>query len=292
MPAKTKSKKKTDEAAEDAVETGAQTNGTSPARKRALVTGASSGIGEEFARQLAGRGYNLVITARRKDRLDALAKELTHSRNIDVEVIEADLGSPEGVAVVAARIERGDIAMLVNNAGFPTSGQFADLPVGRELQEIDVNIRALTQLSHAAIGPMKAKGRGSIINLGSTGSYVPVPYMATYAATKAYILSFSEALHEEAREYGVTVTCLCPGGTTTEFQKVAGFSAERMPRMAFVGPESVVRSALDGARSGSAIVVPGLGNKATANLPRLLPRFAIRKLSGNVFKRLAGEKNE
>jgi short-subunit dehydrogenase len=273
---------------EEGAETAAQTNGSAPARKRSLVTGASSGIGEEFARQLAARGYNVVITARRKDRLDALAKELTHSREIDVEVLPADLSAPEGVAAVASRIAQGDIAYLVNNAGFATSGQFADLEEERELQEIDVNVRALVQLAHAAIGPMKIKGRGTIVNLGSTGSYVPVPYMATYAATKAFILSFSESLHEEAKDYGVTVTCLCPGGTSTEFQEVAGLNNQRLPRAAFVGPEPVVKAALDGARAGSAIVVPGLANKATANLPRLLPRFAVRKLSGNVFKRATG----
>jgi short-subunit dehydrogenase len=282
-------KKKTDAIEQEAVdEATPQSNGSSPARKRALVTGASSGIGAEFARQLAGRGYNLVITARRKDRLDSLAKEITHARGVEVEVVEADLGAPEGVAAVEARIQRGDIALLVNNAGFPTSGHFVALPVERELMEIDVNVRALVQLAHAALGPMKARGRGTIINLGSTGSYVPVPYMAVYGATKAFILSFSEALHEEAREYGVTVTCLCPGGTSTEFQEVAGFDTARLPRAAFVGPEPVVRAALNGARAGSAIVVPGMANKATANLPRLLPRFAVRKLSGTVFKRAAG----
>jgi short-subunit dehydrogenase len=281
-----KKKKKQDEALE---ETADQANGSSPARKRALVTGASSGIGAEFARQLAARGYNLVIVARRKDRLESLATEIRHARKVEVEVIVADLASPEGIAAAEARIEQGDIAMLVNNAGFPTSGSFADLPVARELEEIDLNIRALTQLAHAGLKQMKKKGRGTIINLGSTGSYVPVPYMATYGATKAYILSFSEALHEEAKEYGVVVSCLCPGGTATEFQQVAGFDTNKLPRIGFTGPDSVVTAALNGARSGNAIVVPGIGNKATANvLPRILPRFAVRKISGNIFKRVSG----
>jgi short-subunit dehydrogenase len=150
---------------------------------------------------------------------------------------------------------------------------------------IDVNIRALTQLSHAALRQMKEKGRGTIINLGSTGSYVPVPFMATYAATKAYVLSFSEALHEEAKAYGVTVTCLCPGGTSTEFQEVAGLQMEKMAKRAFVGPEPVVQAALDAAKAGSAIAVPGTMNKVTANvLPRVFPRFVSRKLAGSIFK--------
>lgn len=282
MPAR----KKKDQVQQESVEAAPHSNGSSPARKRALVTGASAGIGEEFARQLAARGYNVVITARRKDRLDALAREITHAHGVEVEVIEADLGAEDGVAAIEARVGKGDIAVLINNAGFGNSGRFGEIPLERELLELDVNIRALTRLSHAAIPHLRAKGRGTIINVGSTGSYVPVPYMATYAATKAYILSFSEALHEEARGYGVTVTCLCPGGTATEFQEVAGFEASRVPRIAMASPESVVRAALDGARSGSAIVVPGMSNKATANLPRILPRFAVRKLSGNVFKRV------
>ena len=136
-------------------------------RKRALVTGASAGIGEEFARQLAKLGYDVVIVARRRDRLDKLASELKEG-GADAEVIAADLSRPEGVAAVVERLERGDISVLVNNAGFATSGEFTQLPVDRELQEIDVNIRALTQLSHAGLAQMKQSGAGSIIN-------VPVP---------------------------------------------------------------------------------------------------------------------
>ena len=135
-----------------------------------------------------------MLVARRKDRLEALAKEIGGA-----EVIEADLSTPAGVAAVEQRIAKGDVEMLVNNAGFGTNGEFAELPLERELEEIDLNVRALTQLSHAALGPMKARRSGTIINVGSTGSYQPVPYMSTYAATKAYVLFFSEGLHEEAK---------------------------------------------------------------------------------------------
>jgi short-subunit dehydrogenase len=262
-------------------ETEPATTGTSTQRPRALVTGASSGIGAEFARQLAQRGYEVIIVARRRDRLDQLAGEIGGH----VEVIEADLSTPAGVDAVMARLHLGDIDMLVNNAGFGTNGEFSGLPLDRELEEIDLNVRALTQLCHAALGPMKARRSGTIINVGSTGSYQPVPYMATYAATKAYVLSFSEALHEEARRYGVTVTCLTPGLTRTEFQAVAGVDTSGAAfRRGWATPQSVVKTALKAAASGSAIVVPGGMNKAMTNLPRVAPRFMIRKVAGSIFK--------
>lgn len=251
--------------------------------KTAIVTGASSGIGEEFARQLSQRGYSVVLVARRRDRLDAIAKEIAGTGG-RADVIEADLSKPEGVAAVVQRIEEGDVDMLVNNAGFGINGLFGQVPLERELEEIDLNVRALTELSHAAIQQMKPKRSGTIINVGSTGSYQPVPYMSTYAATKAYVLFFSEGLHEEAKQYGVTVTCLCPGGTRTEFQQVAGVAERSIPRAAFMGPAPVVKAALDGAKAGRAIVIPGMMNKATANLHRVFPRFAVRKIAGRMFK--------
>ena len=250
-------------------------------RPRALVTGASSGIGAEFARQLAHRGYDLVLVARRRDRLEQLASEVGGN----VEVIDADLSTQAGVDAIASRLKRGDIDMLINNAGFGTNGEFSGLPLDRELQEIDVNVRALTQLCHAALVPMKEKRAGTIINVASTGAYQPVPYMATYAATKAYVLFLSEALHEEAKSYGVTVTCLCPGLTRTEFHDVANVNTNTaMLRRGWATPEKVVKSALRAAESGSAIAVPGGMNKMTANLPRLVPRFMVRKISGSMFK--------
>jgi short-subunit dehydrogenase len=253
------------------------------ARQRALVTGASSGLGEEFARQLAERGYDLVIVARRRDRLEKLAAELGGN----IEVLEADLTQPAGVEVVTSRLARGDIDMLVNNAGFGTNGEFSGLPVERELEEIDLNVRALTQLCHAALGPMRAKRSGTIINVASTASYQPVPYMATYAATKAYVLYLSEALHEEAKSYGVTVTCLCPGFTKTEFHEQAGVTASGM-MVRYATAESVVKAALTAAKSGSAIVVPGTMNKVSANLGRISPRFMVRKVAGSMFKPKSG----
>jgi short-subunit dehydrogenase len=217
------------------------------------------------------------------DRLNSLAEEI-RATGAGAEVIEADLSTPAGVSAVKERIGKGDIETLVNNAGFGINGLFGETPLERELEELDLNIRALTELSHAAIGQMRPKKRGTIINVASTGAYQPVPYMATYAATKAYVLSFSEALHEEARTYGVKVTCLCPGGTRTEFQQVAGVHSEKMPRVGWMTAEAVVRHALKAAAAGSAIATPGMVNKTTANLGRVLPRFAVRKVAGNMFK--------
>lgn len=250
----------------------------------ALVTGASSGIGEEFARQLAAKRYDVVLAARRKDRLDAIASEISEAHGTKTEVIEADLSTKKGVSAVTDRIKKGDIVVLVNSAGLGTSGEFAQLPLNRETQELNVNIIALTQLSHAAAGPMIENGRGTIINLGSVGSFEPVPYMSTYAATKAYVLSCSEGLHEELKPYGVTVTCVCPGIVHTEFQNTANLDRGKMPSMGIVTPEKVVTDALRGAAKKKAIVIPGAFNQVAAQMTRLAPRFLVRRVSGDMFK--------
>ena len=157
-------------------------------RPRALITGASGGIGETFARHLAKRGHDLVLVARRRDRLEKLAAELSEAHGVKAEVVEADLADDSAVATVEERLRRGDIDLLVNDAGFGTRGEFAGLPIERELEELDVNVRALMRLTHAALGPMVERGRGAVINVASTGAFQPVPHMATYAATKAFVL--------------------------------------------------------------------------------------------------------
>jgi short-subunit dehydrogenase len=257
----------------------------SAAKRRALVTGASSGIGEEFARQLAKKGYDLVLVARRGDRLEKLAAEFSQAQATITEVIQADLGTTEGVKSVENRLAAGEIDLLVNNAGFATRGDFAALSVWRELEEIDVNVKALVVLTHAALQPMVARKQGIIINVGSTGSFQPVPYMSLYAATKAFVLHFSEGVHEEVKKHGVTVTCLCPGYVTTEFQQVAGLDREKMPDRGRLTPAQVVTAALKGAAEGRAIVIPGTLNRAMATgLVRVTPRFAVRRIAGNLFK--------
>jgi short-subunit dehydrogenase len=259
------------------------------AKRRALVTGASSGIGEEFARQLAKKGYDVVLVARRRDRLEKLAAEFSQAQGTISEVLEADLGTTEGVISVEKRLAQGDIDLVVNNAGFPTHGEFTSLPIHRELEEVDVNIKALVRLTHAALAPMVQRKRGTIINVGSTGSFQPVPYMSTYAATKAFVLHFSEGVHEEVKKQGVTVTCLCPGYVMTEFQQVAGLDRERMPNRGRLTPAQVVVAALKGAAAGRAIVIPGAMNRTlVTGLVRMTPRFAVRRIAGSIFKNAGG----
>jgi len=272
----------TDAAETEQVE--APSKGSTSGRK-ALVTGASSGIGEEFARQLAKKGYDLVLVARRRERLETLAAELSQEQGTVAEIIEADLVTPEGVISVERRLGQGDIDLLVNNAGFGTRGEFATMPLHRELEELDLNIKALVRLTHAALGNMVQRKRGNIINVGSTGSFQPVPYMSTYAATKAFVLHFSEGVHEEVKKHGVTVTCLCPGYVLTEFQQVAGINRERLPARGRLNPAQVVASALKASAAGRAIAIPGAMNRTLATgLVRMTPRFAVRRIAGSLFK--------
>ena len=270
-------KKRTEKSAAAAAE--------SPAKRRALVTGASSGIGEAFARQLAKKRYDLVLVARRRDRLEKLSAELAEAHGTDAEVISADLATPEGIHTVEKRIGQGDIGLLVNNAGFATRGNFANMSIDRELEEMDVNTKALVRLTRAALEPMVQQKKGIVINVGSTGAFQPVPYMSTYAATKAFVLHFSEGVHEEVKPHGVTVTCLCPGYVMTEFQQVAGLDRNKIPSQGRVTAEQVVEAALKGAAAGRAIVIPGALNRTLATgLVRMTPRFAVRRIAGSMFK--------
>ncbi len=253
-------------------------------RPRALVTGASAGIGEAFARHLARQRYDLVLLARRRDRLETLASELSTGWSIAAEVLEADLGKDAGAALAEERLRVGDIGLLVNNAGFGTRGEFAGLPLGRELEEIDVNVRAVVRLSHAALQSMVPRRRGAIINVASTAAFQAMPRNATYAASKAFVLHFSEALHEEVRQHGVTVTCLCPGPVHTEFQQVAGVEGSRVPALGWTSPDAVVEAAVSAMRDGRAITVPGVLNKIGAVGAQLAPRFLSRRVAGAIFQ--------
>ena len=234
---------------------------------------------------MAKKRYDLVLVARRRERLEKLAAELAEAHGIGAEVLETDLGGMEGVATVERRLAGGDVDLLVNNAGFATRGDFAAKSVWRELEQIDVNVKALVALTHAVLQPMLARKQGTIINVGSTGSFQPVPYMSTYAATKAFVLHFSEGLHEEVKKHGVTVTCLCPGFVLTEFQQVAGLDRNRIPSQGRVTAKQVAEAALKGAAAGRAIVIPGALNRTLATgLVRMTPRFAVRRIAGSLFK--------
>lgn len=245
----------------------------------ALVTGASAGLGSEFARQLSAKGYRLVLVARRKDRLDALAAELGHAR-----AVASDLSAPGAAAALMADLTaHGEtVSLLVNNAGFGLAGRAATLDPARQRQMIDVNCGALVDLALAVLPDMLAKKRGAILNVASTGAFQPGPGFAVYFATKAFVLSFSEALHEEVRREGISVSALCPGPTATEFSAVAGFAGNRGFESLSADPEGVVRAGIEGLSEDRAVVVPGLLNKAGAQGHRFLPRSWLRKITGSI----------
>ena len=248
--------------------------------KRALVTGASSGIGMEFARQLAREGTELVVVARSAERLNALAEEVA----VDCEVLVADLGDPGALALVEQRLadESSPIDLLVNNAGFGFQGDFRDLDLDRESAVVAVNIAALHRLSHVAAKCMSAARRGGILNVSSMAGFVGSPGTATYAATKAFVTSFSEGLHAELKPFGVHVSALCPGFTRTEFQDRADYDASNIPDALWQDASEVAAVGLAGVQANRAVVVPGAKNKVGAGLVNALPgavrRFVLAKL--------------
>ena len=244
-----------------------------------LITGASAGLGVEFAKQCTARGDEVVLVARRKERLNALAAELGKAQ-----VIAADLGKPKAVAELLKEIRsRGLwVRTLINNAGFGLRGRFDALPLQRQLEMIDLNIRSLTSLAYAVIDDMRAHGGGSILNVASTAAFQPGPNMAVYFATKAYVLSFTEALHEEWKDRGIKVSALCPGPTRTEFGEVAGIKTlGQFDRLA-MDAAPVVRAGLDGLEANRAVVIPGAVNKAGAWSTRFAPRSVVRKIAGSL----------
>lgn len=243
------------------------------------MTGASAGLGAEFARQLSSRGYRLVLAARRKDRLDALAAELGNARSVSV-----DLSAPGSVAELVADIAAAGerIDLLVNNAGFGLYGDFHQADAGRLAEMVEVNCSALTRLCRAVLPAMIERRSGAILNVASTAAFQPGPHMAVYFATKAYVLSLSEALHEEARPFGVKVSALCPGPTRTEFGEVAHFRGNGgFDRLAMT-PERVVRAGLQGLERNRAVVIPGLVNTAGAIAAQLAPRALVRRIAGAI----------
>ncbi len=245
----------------------------------ALVTGASAGLGEEFARQLAARGDDLVLVARDRARLDALAKELP----VDAEVLAADLTDDAQLATVEARAR--DVELLVNNAGFGTFGAFRELDVDVETREAQLNMLAVLRLTHAAAGAMAARGSGAILNVSSLAAFQPGPFNATYSATKAFVLSFTEAVHEEMKGTGVSVSALCPGFTHTEFQARANAPASEVPGFMWQNPPEVVRAGLDGVAKNRAVIVPGALNRALGTMSSMAPHAVTRRAGAMVLKR-------
>ncbi|ERN41668.1 short-chain dehydrogenase [Rubidibacter lacunae KORDI 51-2] len=255
----------------------------------ALITGASSGIGMAFARALAQRQTDLVLLARRKERLQSLAMELRDRYSIRVEFLVQDLTAPDAVDCVERGIATLDlpIDLLVNNAGFGDYSPFEQGDRAKLLQMIQLNVMALTDLTYRFLPSMLARHSGGIINVGSTASYVPLPYMAVYSATKSFVLSFSEALWAETHDRGVKVLALCPGPTATDFFKIAGMptDGDMVKPLSFATPEQVVEEALRAYDRGrAAIVAGGIGNQMLCAAPRFVPNEFLLKGVAGLFR--------
>jgi len=251
----------------------------------ALITGASAGIGREFARQLAGRAGSLVLVARRLDRLEALRDELTKKNpNLNVHCRAVDLSRPNEVDELCAWLAREQIAVdfLINNAGLGDRGSFATAEPQRVREMLAVNIVALTTLTHALLPAMIQNKRGAILNVSSTAGFLPIRNLAVYAATKAYVTSFSDGIRGEVRKAGITVTALCPGPVATEFSEVAqrgsGKEQRPSPSLAHIPVEEVVRAGLEAIERDKPIVVPGLVMKIAMLLVRLTPMAILRRV--------------
>ncbi len=247
----------------------------------ALITGASSGIGEAMVQLLGEAGVPQVIVARRVDRLNELA-----DRYEGIEVLAADLTTTKGINLVVRRVIDADrpVDLVVNNAGFGTSGTFHTLDPDRLSDEVALNVGALTRISRAALGVMVPRGRGFLLNVSSVASFQPAPKLAVYAATKAYVTSLTESLHEEVRGTGVHVTALCPGLTRTEFQSVSNSDSytEQYPSLAWLSAGDVAKAGLGDVAKGRALSIPGALYKAMAAASGVAPRGLARRISSLV----------
>jgi hypothetical protein len=256
-----------------------------PTGNFALITGASSGIGVCFAHALARRGKNLVLVARTQDKLEALASEIRAKHSLRAEVVALDLavdGVPRNLVDILK--ERGiAVDLLINNAGFGAHGEFWKLPLERQTQMLHLNIVALTELTHLLLPAMIAAHNGGIINIASTASFQPVPYTSVYAASKAYVTSFSMAVAEEARAYGVKVMALCPGGTATNFFDAGEYAKRNFPG-GLQSPEEVVEVGLRAFDRGKSLVVPRFINRLMVFSLRLAPRRLVAEQAGDMFR--------
>jgi short-subunit dehydrogenase len=250
-----------------------------------LITGASSGIGEAFARKLAARGRNVFLVSRSEEKLVTLCNELGRINSIRAQYLAVDLSLPESPArLFEESVKRGlDIDMLVNNAGFGSFGDFTKQELARELNMIDLNVKSLVDLTYRFMRPMRERRQGTIINVASTAGFQPVPFMATYAATKAFVLSFSEALWEENRPHGVHVMALCPGVTETNFFEAA--RGTKPPARVAQSPDDVVETALRGLSHRRSHIVSGWTNFMMTEAERLVPRSLIVRAAGRMMRR-------
>ena len=250
-----------------------------------LITGASSGIGEAFARKLAARGHNLLLVARSEDKLITLCNELGRVKSISAQYVAMDLSQPAAAKQLFEETQKREleIDLLINNAGFGSLGDFAELDLARALNMIDLNISALVELTNRFLIPMRERKNGAIINVASTAGFQPVPFMATYAATKAFVLSFSEALHEENRPYGIKVMALCPGVTDTNF--FAAAHMQKPPGRVAQTADDVVDAALRGLKRGRGHIISGWTNFFMIESERLVPRSLSARVAGTVLRK-------
>jgi uncharacterized protein len=253
----------------------------------ALITGASAGIGWDLARQFAAEKSNLVLVARRRERLEELASELRTQHHVEVHVVAADLGRADAPQAIVDSLNREGrtVDVLVNNAGFGALGPVAELEVARQMEMIQVNVAALTHLTRLLLPGMIERRRGGVLNVASTAGFQAGPFMAVYYATKAYVISFSEALAEELATSPVTVSCLCPGPTATEFAETAKIGNALLFRLGTMTAEQAARAGYRGFRAGKLLVVPGwknyLGAMGVRFVPRSLARGIARRLQWN-----------
>ncbi len=252
----------------------------------ALITGASSGLGEEFAYALARERFSLVLTARRKERLEAVAERARALGALAAEPFAQDLSRSDGPPALFERLNQAGLTIdfLVNNAGFGTRGRFDQLPLERELEQIDLNVRAVAAVAHLAVAGMVERGYGTIINVASTSAFQPMPYMAVYGAGKAFVLSFSLALAAEVAARGVHVMALCPGPTRTEFQQVADTEQVMIPAFGYMTSKAVVDQALAAVRRRKRLYVNGGTNRAMAAMVRFAPRGLVSRIVAAMFR--------
>ena len=260
--------------------------------KVTLITGASGGIGEAFARRLAADGHNLVLVARTEKKLHDLCDELMLKHKITARYVVIDLSEIEADRRLYEETEKHgmQIEWLINNAGFGSMGDFANLDLEREREMINLNISVLVALTHRYLQPMRERGKGTIINVASTAGFQPIPFMATYAATKAFVRSFSEAIAEENRPFNITVTALCPGPTDTNFFNAA--NAKPLQVKGMQSPEAVVETALGGVKRGKASVVSGWTNYIGSVLGTFAPNRLVTRTIGSVLRPKIEEKKQ
>lgn len=252
--------------------------------KWAVVTGASSGIGEAFARSLATRGMNLVLASRRESLLRALGDALEKAHGVQVAPVGVDLADPAGPERLFREATAGrEVHLLVNNAGFGLDGRFEDLPLERQLELVRLNVGAVVELTGLFLPAMQERRAGGIVQVSSSVAFQPVPGLATYAASKAFVLSFAEALWGENEDLGVRVVALCPGGSPTEFQSVAGTG---LPLVGVLPASTIAEEALRGLDRGCTVVVPGLVNKGAPLGARLLPRRTVVRAAKLFMERM------